>query len=355
MGRSRHSELAEQVEQYRGLIESKQVTQKQAAKELGVSTSTFNDYFLGKYAKSIPAKPASLQRQFEHDASQVARLDTVRPVEELLEARRNVFARKAAAEAIKAVDVRVNIDGPIGILHFGDPHVDDDGTDIEKLIEHTDYVRNEEGLFGGNVGDTRNNWVGRLARLWAEQSTSAAEAASLLEWFVRRVDWLYLIGGNHDVWSGADDPIQWIQKERGAIYTPSECRLRLRFRNGRDCTINVRHDFSGHSMWNPAHGVGRAVQQGNWDDIAVCGHRHVSGYMPLVSPDGKVCHALQVSSYKAIDRYAKEKGFRNQTIEPGVVTIIDPYAKTPAQFITVCLSVDEGVEYLRYKRAQFKR
>lgn len=358
MGRSRHSvDLAEQIEGYRAQIEAGQLSQREVAAELGISRSTFSDYFLGKVKKAAAKiKPREQEvpfgyvPPFEHDRDQVKNLDTVRPIEELIAQRRRVFELKARAEEQRYIDVRVNVRGPIGILHFGDPHVDDDGCDIDALIRHVELVNSTPGLFAGNVGDTRNNWIGRLARLWAEQSTSAAEAAALLEWFVKAVDWLYLIGGNHDAWSGADDPIAWIQKERSAIYTPSECRLRLAFPNGRECYINARHDFTGHSMWNPAHGVGRAVQQGQWDDISVCGHRHVSGYMPLVAPDGRVCHAVQVASYKTIDRYAKEKGFRNQTIEPAVVTVIDPDAQTPASFVSVFLSVEEGVDYLNFKR-----
>lgn len=348
MGVSRKLEIEAALEPYVAELSAGRITQTQVAEEIGIPRSTVNDY-LRKVGPLLAAEPAG--PGFKHEPSDLGTVQrSVRPVEELIEQRRRVYAIKAAAEAVRSIRVAVKVSGPIGVLHFGDPHVDDDGCDIDALIAHTELVRNTEGLFGGNVGDTRNNWVGRLARLWAEQSTSAAEAAALLEWFVRRVDWLYLIGGNHDAWSGADDPIAWIQKERNAIYTPSECRLDLRFPNGRSCIINARHDFTGHSMWNPAHGVGRAVQQGQWDDIAVCGHRHVSGYMPLVSPEGKVCHALQVSSYKRVDRYAKEKGFRNQTIEPGVVTVIDPGAKTPASFVTVFLSVDEGVDYLKFKR-----
>ena len=49
-------------------------------------------------------------------------------VEELLIRRKKQFQKKAVAkDARKLINVKVNMDGPIGILHFGDPHVDDDG------------------------------------------------------------------------------------------------------------------------------------------------------------------------------------------------------------------------------------
>ena len=267
-------------------------------------------------------------------------------------------------EALRSVAIKVHIDGPIGILHHGDPHIDDDGTDIHALEHHANLCRKTEGLFAGNVGDGLNNWVGRLARLYGSQSTTEMQAVALLEWWMDlyktpegRTKWLYLISGNHDYWHGdARDPTRWIATQHQALHQPSELRMRLELPSGRTCTINARHDFSGHSMWNPAHGVGRAVQMGNWDDISVCGHRHVSGYMILRCPqDDRICHALQVASYKIYDRYSREKGFRDQHVSPAVLTLIDPAAKTAAGFVNVFHDIDTGVEFLTWRRKQWAR
>ena len=76
-------------------------------------------------------------------------------------------------EARKLIKVVVPISGPIGIVHFGDPHVDDDGTDWAALERDIKLVRETEGLFASNIGDTTNNWVGRLGRLYGQQATSA--------------------------------------------------------------------------------------------------------------------------------------------------------------------------------------
>jgi hypothetical protein len=141
------------------------------------------------------------------------------PIGELIERRKLEWARKSKAEtARRLINVKVKIDGPVGIVHFGDPHVDDPGTDIVALERHLKTVKNTPGMMGGNVGDLQNNWVGRLARLYAEQSTSAKEAWVLTEWMVKEIPWLYLIGGNHDLWSGAGDPLEWISKHAGVQY-----------------------------------------------------------------------------------------------------------------------------------------
>lgn len=270
---------------------------------------------------------------------------------ELVERRKKQFRRKAEyEEATKLIDVRVKLRGPIGILHFGDPHVDDDGTDLDALERHTDLVRNTEGLFGGNVGDTTNNWVGRLARLYGQQSTSAAEAWALAEWFVGRCDWLYMVAGNHDCWSGAGDPLKWMARQSSALYKETAVRLNLRFPNGREVRTNIRHDFAGHSQWNPAHGSMKAAQFGTHDHIMVNGHKHVSGYGVIKDgATGIVSHCIQVASYKLYDRYAREKGFRDQHISPCAVTIIDPDA-TEAGLVQVHWEPEQAAEYLTWLR-----
>ena len=274
--------------------------------------------------------------------------------EELLEQRAKQFLRKKKKdEAYSRQTVKVNLDGPIGICHFGDCHLDNAGTNIPLVQEHISIVNSTEGMMAATVGDTTDNWIGSLKRLYAESHTTEEEAWILAEWFFNACPWLYIIGGNHDCWSGAQDPLKWITKHANLPYQPSSVILSLKFPNGRTASIDARHQFPGHSMWNTAHGAGKALQMGEWSDIAICGHKHVSGRMVLKAPDGRICHAIQLASYKEFDSYAKEKGFRDQNISPAVVTVIDPYADRTTNFITVFEDVAEGAEFLTYKRSKY--
>ncbi len=226
---------------------------------------------------------------------------------------------------------------------------DDDGTDVALLERHTDLIRGTEGLFGANIGDTTNNWMGRLARLYAEQSTSAQEAWQLAEWFIKRVDWLYFLSGNHDAWSGPGDPIKWILNS--GVPNESGVRLNLQFPNKKEVRINARHTFPGHSMWNTTHGPSKAAQMGWRDHILIAGHTHVSGYQILKDPmTGMLSHAIRVGSYKTYDRYAEQLGLPDQCISPAVVTVIDPAARTETGLITVFHDVEEGAAFLTWKR-----
>lgn len=290
--------------------------------------------------------------------SKQVEIDTPPPVdnlEELLARRKQQFTQKDAHEkARRLINVKVRDSGVIGILHLGDPHVDDDGTDIGLLERHMKLVQKTDGLYCANVGDTTNNWIGRLARLYAQQSTTADQAWMLAEWLFQagKGRWVYVIGGNHDAWSGSGDPLKWISHSVNALYQSSECRLNLVIPGAKQgIRINARHDFSGHSMWNAAHGPASATIKGVRDHIAICGHKHIDGYNIIKSPDSDlICHCLIVSGYKTYDRYAMERGFRDQRISPSVLTIIDANAKDPAGVVKVFHDIEGGVDFLKFLR-----
>lgn len=320
-------------------------TVTKAAEATGIKRNTLSSrYLIALRSGKEPVKPSEFK---------IAILPEEINIDELVSRRKQQFKRKKIYEdASKLIGVDVKEDGPIGILHFGDPHVDDDGTDIEALERHARLVRKTPGLFAVNVGDTTNNWCGRLARLYAEQSTSAAEAWELAKWFVGLCPWLYMIGGNHDLWSGAGDPMKWIAQQNNALYKSSEARIELRFPSKRTVRVNARHDFAGHSQYNVAHGSTKALMFGLRDHIAIAGHKHESGYNVLKDQTtGITMHSIKVASYKIFDRYAKEKGFRDHTVSPCVVTTINPgLPETHPDMIKVWWDPEEAAQFLTWQR-----
>lgn len=283
--------------------------------------------------------------------------DPTAPIEDILARRRQEFRRNSDAhEARRLIRVRVKITGPIGVALMGDPHVDDGGTDIDLLERHTDIINAHEALFGGNVGDYSNNWIGRLARLHAEQGTTAAEGWRLVEWLVRRCSWLFLVGGNHDLWSGAGDPIRWLKRSARVAYEAHGARLGLELPmpggKSRTIRINARHKFPGRSIYNTAHGVARAAIFGWRDHVLAGGHIHTSGYNIVRDPaSGLISHALQIGSYKTFDKYAEEQGFSNGTFTVCPVVIIRPqFADDDNRLISVEMDPETGAERLAFLR-----
>lgn len=331
-------------------LKSQGLTESEIAESLGFKSRHSLYRYLLKVRKSI--KEGS-SREFCVEFPLSPDIDP----KDLWEERKRKYSLKNGYEkSRKAININIKIDGPIGILFFGDPHLDDDGTDLEHLERDAKLVQSTEGLFGVNGGDNTNNWVGRLARLYGDQSTSAKEAIILAEHFIKMVDWLYMIGGNHDDWSGPGDPIRWIMRQTGTLYESREVRAILNFPNGSQVSINSKHDFPGNSQWNPAHGVMKEAQIGLRDDIIISFHKHSSGYGLIKNPiNGNLCHAIQVASYKKYDRYARERAFKDQHISPSVLCVIDPYSKDPTSRIIVFKNAEAGAKYLTLIRNEFKR
>lgn len=311
----------------------------QAAKRLGVAPSTIT------YA---------MQRCADGRAFSALDVPSELPTaEELLTRRATQFTRKRTAiEARALLPVAVVVEGPIGVAFVGDPHVDDDGTDIGLLRSHVALFQRHEALLPVGIGDYSNNWVGRLARLYGQQSLSAAEAWVLVEWLVHAVDWLVLVSGNHDAWSGDGDPIQWMAKAARVQYEANGARLGLMLPAGRTIRINARHDFQGRSQWNTAHGVGKAAQLGWRDHILTAGHTHVSGIQVVRDPmSGLISHALRIGSYKTHDRYAEERGLPNQTFMVCPVVVIRPtFADDDNRLLTTFFEPETAAEFLTWVR-----
>lgn len=327
-------------------------SKRAAAAALGVPRTTFRRWCEGDTETYGSGDPAD---QFQIDRLPSEELD----IDDLLEFRRKKFLKKREyEEETKLIPIKIKMDGPVGLLHFGDPHVDDDGTDIFALERDAKIVRDTEGMFGGNVGDTTNNWIGRLARLYGEQGTTASEAWILAEWWLNIMQdyLLYMIAGNHDLWSGSGDPLKWITYRAQGVYKSSEVRMNLEFPNGRTIRLNAHHDFAGNSQYNPAHGAMKAALMGFHDHVLINGHKHVSGYGMIKDPNqGIISHCIQVASYKVYDRFAREKGFRDQHVSPCAVTIFNPYASEERGLVTVIHDPEEAADYLNFRRAKWER
>jgi len=322
---------------------------KGAADSIGISKDAV--WRRVRQARVKLAKP----KEFFIDKEALA--EEAAPLKDIIERRRAQFRRKEASEKSRnLIRCKVRIDGPMAILHMGDNHVDDPGTSINLLEQHVGLISGTQGLFGANIGDMANHWVGRLSRLHSHQTVTEAETWKLVEWLVTSVDWLYLIGGNHDLWVGDGDPIEWMVRRQAGVYQAHGARIGLEFSNGKKVRVNARHNWSGHSQWNPAHGPAKAALMGIGDHIIISGHLHISGYQIIKQPNsGLISHALRVASYKIYDSYAKERGLRDQNISPAVMTVINPErADDDPGLVTVLHDIETGVDFLKFLRRKSK-
>lgn len=279
-------------------------------------------------------------------------------IEELIARRIEVFEKKAMKrEHDKLIPVSINIDGPIGIGFVGDPHIDSDGCNIKLLLRHAEiFDGRNEGLFAACLGDMWNNWSGRLARLWSEQTTDGAEARALVEHFLTRVYWLFVIYGNHDLWSGHSKILDQMLAGTAGAARDWRARVGLRFPNGRRLKIYAAHGFPGNSQYLKNFGAVKKALFDGQHDIYVAGHIHSAGYTLGAHPGAeRAFHAVQVGTYKEIDNYGDAIGAENLNLYTCPVALVDPYARSPLNFIRWEFDPEEAAERLEWMRGRWAR
>lgn len=241
---------------------------------------------------------------------------------------------------------------------FGDPHVDNDGCDFPLLESHVKIAAQRRGfLFAGNIGDLHDNWIGRLERLYALQTISKRETWKLVEWLMTTIPWLFLVKGNHDLWSGGNDPIDWIVRGGGtAISQDHGVRIGLQHPNGAVTRVHARHDFPGNSQYNPLHALKRETLRGHRDHLLIAGHRHIGADAGDVHGDGAAFQMVRVCGYKFSDEHAHALGVQAKPIHPAAIIVINPDVSDGARNRVFCTpTVEEGADYLDFLRKRFER
>lgn len=276
------------------------------------------------------------------------------PIESILSHRKAAFERKHAHHlAKKWRKYRVPTDGPYALMFFGDPHLDDDGCHLPLWDSHVDLAASTSNLFAINIGDTTNNWAGRLARLWANQDSSSETARKLVKHYLaeRGIPWLLWLSGNHDMWDG---PVGRAVFERHApeYVTLEEWQAKITLVSpcGSEIRLWAAHNFKGNSIWNNLHGLERAAQMQDWAHLYVAGHHHDTGIRQGENPHrGFVYNLMRVRGYKYMDEYADLHGFGEHQYGAAGVAIVDP-AGDKLNKVTCFLDPFEAVDYLKFKR-----
>ena len=327
----------------------------QVARELGLSRHAVRERILKFEVKTATgeikeseSKPSPLEFP-EFPADDIT-------AEQIIEHQVTRFEkRKAHRESKIWFPIKVKMPGPTGLGWVGDPHLDDDGCDWPLLTRHIDIFRETEGLFAANAGDSTNNWVGRLARLYADQEMSRGTGFKLTEWFFSKsgIIWLIILLGNHDEWNYGSD----ILKKYAQNVCPCEdweAKFRLVHPNGREVKIWAAHDFKGNSIWNEMHGLLRAAKLRERADIFMAGHRHTSGVMQIELEGGHPVTLMRARGYKVHDYHAMKHGFPEQDMGATVCAVINPDARSPDGLVLAHTNLEEAADYLTFQRKRWE-
>jgi hypothetical protein len=281
--------------------------------------------------------------------------DDDEPVEAIIDMMvRRYEKRKAHHSAKRWRRFDVPTDGPYGLMVFGDPHIDDDGCDWPLLKRHCALAASTPALYAVNIGDTTNNWSGRLARLYAEQETGRTTARKLVKWLLNDsgVPWWLWILGNHDTWpgpTGADTLDRF--KPHSVTMEDWGAKVTLVSPNGAEFRVHASHDFSGHSQWNPLHGPMKEARWGDQAHLYVAGHKHNwSLFAGEHEHKGSLFWLARAKGYKALDSYADRLGFGSQAHGASILAVVDPGAVGTPSHVSCFADPEEGVEFLDFKR-----
>jgi len=317
-----------------------------AARAMGVSRSTFRDRLDQERRKSQSADGGLKFPDLP---------DRREPIDALIKRRSEQHSRlrKHAAAAIWQ-KIAVNENKPIGLCLMGDPHIDDDGCNWPRLLDDIAVLRRTPGLYGLNIGDTTNNWVGRLARLFGNQETSQASARQLAEWFLTGagINWAAVLLGNHDEWNEGGEIIKRICAAAPVRIPVHEwaAKLEFTFPNGATCRVNAAHDFKGRSIYSTTHGPLReSIWHQDGAHILCAGHIHFGGLQQVELPGGHNPWLVRVRGYKEYDSHALVNGYHEGQRFPSVVAIIDPHAPA-SERVMVFGSVRQGAAVLAAMR-----
>lgn len=266
--------------------------------------------------------------------------------------------RKAHRDAERWLPITVNETGPFGLLAFGDEHADDNHCDWPELIRDLKLCRDTPGLYACAIGDATNNWVGRLVREYAEQTTTRRESRQILKWLLSEeaAPWLFRLIGNHDKWNEGDVIIGLFADSAYHI-ADWEARIELRTAAGDAFRIHASHNFKGSSIWNKTHGPLRAAMlSGGAADLYLCGHFHQLGTQTFeIEETGKVVKVARARGYKKHDMYAVTNGHVQGESGASVFILFNPQAANPAARIQIFDDPVLGAKVLTALRADMSK
>jgi transcriptional regulator with XRE-family HTH domain len=323
------------------------LSNREIAREMGLPRSTLQQY-VNQHSKDFEIKP----RQPAAELDIPTPPDGAEPIAELIARKKLAYARESASDEFhKLIPIKVKTPGPVAICAVGDPHVDDDRADIGAIERDMTIIGQSEGMFALHLGDCTNQWPGRLARLYAHQTTKASDGIRLTEWMFNLAPPLAVVGGNHDIFLEGMNWLNFVIKQAGTqVSREHGVRLELKFPKGDSVRLHARHDFPGHSQFNPLHGLRKEHLHGLRDHINIAGHKHIDSYAVVPSPDGYMQHMLRVSGYKRHDDYAQSLNLKEMKMAPTVAIVIDPMAKVQAELIKPFWCLEEAADFLTFKR-----
>jgi len=204
--------------------------------------------------------------------------------------------------------------GPICLMMVGDQHIGNAGTDTKRIFDEQEVILSTPGAFVWQMGDVVDNMiVGRLKKQNMKPSAPVWEQWQLAQEYMDRWEQrlVAFVGGNHGAWSMQQTQIDYRRDicPDGVLYDGDDVRATVSVGSA-TYDIWARHKWRGSSIYNPTHGMERAMRFNDPEpDIFVGAHTHEGSMFREIIHEGRRKAAVQIGSYKVHDDYAREKGY----------------------------------------------
>lgn len=198
--------------------------------------------------------------------------------------------------------------GPGVIWHGTDFHVDDPGC-ARRLLDADIRAARDLGAVIAFGGDILNNWplAGKLAKKWADQSCTKADALLRAQYVLELAQPDMLVWGNHEEMNPYLMELlhQWVPRHALTDYWTVNAVVRPA--RGREVRVILSHKFQkGQSWFHRMHGHLREMLEGEEADLLLDGHLHCDGVMEHSLPErGHAALAVASGGYKVADDYAR--------------------------------------------------
>lgn len=222
---------------------------------------------------------------------------------------------------------------PYCVVFMSDTHIDNTGTDIDRLMAETETVLRMPNTGTFFLGDLTDNFIAAWCRgIMMQNPVTIPEAHALGKMWLEKISpkLLGVVGGNHDFWSKKEAGIDVLGytlagMQKSFLYDPDEIYVTLEVM-GRPFVLRLRHQFRGSSIYNPTHAIERASKfdQGRGFDIGVQGHTHASGVARHFNNGGKTGLAILCGAYKRRDKFAKRLGFPEANDDTAIAVVLHP-------------------------------
>jgi len=220
--------------------------------------------------------------------------------------------------------------GPVALVEVADVHLGGSGINYPRAFDEAEIIAATPGMYAVFAGDVLDNFViGKLRRARDDSHFTICEEWVLTKRYLQilKDKLVVVVSGNHDQWvkllAGFDyfrEVVASIRKD--VIYDANDALIKVRV-GFWELPIRVRHQWRGTSIYNPTHGIERAMK---WDQGFVIGmgaHTHVSGVVRSTNVGGLNGMAMVAGTYKRCDDYARYSGFPRPNTSTAVTVVID--------------------------------